>query len=288
MTTSSLLLYGDRRIKIHFSCSVATVQKQTGNIPSKPTKEKNQRESGAARTPPPFESAIEVIQQEYNGMLKANVEFGEDVKKLTAEKKDLAKIASDRAKKVEKLTTDNNSKAASIERLKGQRNLLKVECDSLKQTCADMSVEMTNLKNENSTLKKKVKEQDTLIKGLNQEIERLNRSVIRSENANQAQQKRLVRLGYEKNDADEICNNDELPGVLRGLDKELIERINNEIVDSAEKVTFKDIAGLENVKSTANELVIMPMKRPDLFKGLRDLSGSNGLLLFGPPGTGMF
>ena len=214
-------------------------------------------------------------------MIKANVEFREDVKKLTAEKKHLAKIASDRAKKVEKLTTDNNSKAASIERLKGQRNLLKVECDSLKQKCADMSAEMTNLKNENSTLKKEVKEQDTLIKGLN-------RSVIRSENANQAQQKRLVRLGYEKNDADEICNNDEIPEVLRGLDKELIERINNEIVDSAEKVTFKDIAGLENVKSTANELVIMPMKRPDLFKGLRDLSGSNGLLLFGPPGTGMF
>ena len=32
------------------------------------------------------------------------------------------------------------------------------------------------------------------------------------------------------------------------------------------------------------ELVCWPMKRPDLFTGLR--RGPNGLLLFGPPGTG--
>lgn len=79
-------------------------------------------------------------------------------------------------------------------------------------------------------------------------------------------------------------DDEELPEELRGLDKELIEKINNEIVDNGQKVTFDDIAGLENAKNTVNELVIYPMKRPDLFTGLR--ACPKGLLLFGPPGTG--
>lgn len=81
-------------------------------------------------------------------------------------------------------------------------------------------------------------------------------------------------------------DDDELPEELRGLDKELIEKINNEIVDSGEQVTFDDIAGLKHAKETVNELVIMPMIRPDLFTGLR--ACPKGLLLFGPPGTGTY
>ena len=73
---------------------------------------------------------------------------------------------------------------------------------------------------------------------------------------------------------------------MRGLDKELIEKINNEIVDAGEQITFSDIAGLENAKKTVNELILLPMKRPDIFTGLRAIP--KGLLLFGPPGTGMF
>lgn len=99
-------------------------------------------------------------------------------------------------------------------------------------------------------------------------------------------------------------DDDELPEGLRGLDKELIEKIKNEIVDSGDvsisnttkekcfgtylflskPITFEDIAGLEGAKQTVMELVCWPMKRPDLFTGLR--RGPNGLLLFGPPGTG--
>uniref|UniRef100_A0A7S1YZE4 AAA+ ATPase domain-containing protein n=1 Tax=Ditylum brightwellii TaxID=49249 RepID=A0A7S1YZE4_9STRA len=86
------------------------------------------------------------------------------------------------------------------------------------------------------------------------------------------------RSGNDNND------DDELPEALRGLDKELIEKIQNEIVDSGESITFHDIAGLADAKQTVLELVCWPMKRPDLFTGLR--RGPNGLLLFGPPGTG--
>ena len=77
---------------------------------------------------------------------------------------------------------------------------------------------------------------------------------------------------------------DDLPEELKGLDRELIAKIENEIVDAGESITFKDIAGLHECKQTVMELVCWPMKRPDLFTGLR--RGPNGLLLFGPPGTG--
>jgi SpoVK/Ycf46/Vps4 family AAA+-type ATPase len=78
---------------------------------------------------------------------------------------------------------------------------------------------------------------------------------------------------------------DDLPEELKGLDRELITKIENEIVDNGESITFMDIAGLNDAKQTIMELVCWPMKRPDLFTGLR--RGPNGLLLFGPPGTGI-
>jgi fidgetin-like protein 1 len=84
----------------------------------------------------------------------------------------------------------------------------------------------------------------------------------------------------EKKETDD----DDLPEALKGLDKELIEKIENEILDSGDTVTFDDIAGLDHAKATVQELVCWPMKRPDLFTGLR--RGPNGLLLYGPPGTG--
>ena len=79
-------------------------------------------------------------------------------------------------------------------------------------------------------------------------------------------------------------DDDELPEALKGLDKELIEKIQNEIMEAGESVSFDDIAGLADAKQIVRELVCWPMKRPDLFTGLR--RGPNGLLLFGPPGTG--
>lgn len=77
---------------------------------------------------------------------------------------------------------------------------------------------------------------------------------------------------------------EELPEQLKGCDKELVEKINNDIVDSGHEIKFDDIAGLENAKETVFEMVIYPMQRPELFTGLR--SCPRGLLLFGPPGTG--
>ncbi len=75
---------------------------------------------------------------------------------------------------------------------------------------------------------------------------------------------------------------DELPEELQHLDKELVKKIQNEIMESGDTVTFDDIAGLEDAKKTVREVVCWPMQRPDLFTGLR--RAPNGLLLYGPPG----
>jgi fidgetin-like protein 1 len=77
---------------------------------------------------------------------------------------------------------------------------------------------------------------------------------------------------------------DDLPEELKIFGKDLVEKIENEIMESGESISFDQIAGLADQKQTVQEVVCWPMKRPDLFTGLR--RAPNGLLLYGPPGTG--
>ncbi|WJX51183.1 hypothetical protein P8452_37398 [Trifolium repens] len=51
-------------------------------------------------------------------------------------------------------------------------------------------------------------------------------------------------------------------------------------------VQFDDIGALEDVKKALQELVILPMRRPELFSHGNLLRPCKGILLFGPPGTG--
>lgn len=51
-------------------------------------------------------------------------------------------------------------------------------------------------------------------------------------------------------------------------------------------VTFETIGGLETVKESLHELVILPLQRPDLFAHGKLLGPQKGVLLYGPPGTG--
>ncbi|KAF5799635.1 putative microtubule-severing ATPase [Helianthus annuus] len=86
---------------------------------------------------------------------------------------------------------------------------------------------------------------------------------------------------------DMLCGPDgELPEKLRNLEPRLIEHISNEIMDRDPNVRWDDIgnAGLHHAKKCVTEMVIWPLLRPDIFKGVR--SPGRGLLLFGPPGTG--
>ncbi len=123
--------------------------------------------------------------------------------------------------------------------------------------------------------------------GWNQSINKSNNNQPSSSKGNKGNSNNNNNTSYKTSNNNNNKNNDDdddLPEELKGLDKDLITKIENEIVDLGDPITFQDIAGLEDAKQTVLELVCWPMKRPDLFTGLR--RGPNGLLLFGPPGTG--
>lgn len=69
-------------------------------------------------------------------------------------------------------------------------------------------------------------------------------------------------------------------------DNEFEKRIRPEVIPANEiGVTFEDIGAMEDIKESLQELVMLPLRRPDLFKGGL-LKPCRGILLFGPPGTG--
>jgi SpoVK/Ycf46/Vps4 family AAA+-type ATPase len=94
----------------------------------------------------------------------------------------------------------------------------------------------------------------------------------------QQQQQQKNPNHHHKTDEEE----DDLPEALQRFGKELVQKIENEIMDGGDPITFDDIAGLHEAKQTIQEVICWPMKRPDLFTGLR--RAPNGLLLYGPPG----
>jgi len=51
-------------------------------------------------------------------------------------------------------------------------------------------------------------------------------------------------------------------------------------------VEFDSIGGLESIKQAFYELVILPLRRPELFCRGKLLDPQKGVLLYGPPGTG--
>ncbi|GMP69602.1 hypothetical protein CsSME_00028801 [Camellia sinensis var. sinensis] len=67
---------------------------------------------------------------------------------------------------------------------------------------------------------------------------------------------------------------------------EFEKRTRPEVIPASEiGVTFKDIGALDDIKESLQELVMLPLRRPDLFKGGL-LKPCRGILLFGPPSTG--
>ncbi|KAH6763295.1 P-loop containing nucleoside triphosphate hydrolases superfamily protein [Perilla frutescens var. hirtella] len=69
-------------------------------------------------------------------------------------------------------------------------------------------------------------------------------------------------------------------------DNEFERLIRPEVIPASEiGVTFADIGALDDTKESLQELVMLPLRRPDLFEGGL-LKPCRGILLFGPPGTG--
>nr|CCA18838.1 katanin p60 ATPasecontaining subunit A putative [Albugo laibachii Nc14] len=76
-----------------------------------------------------------------------------------------------------------------------------------------------------------------------------------------------------------------LPVLLHDSDlRPLAETISREIFQQNPNVKWNDVIGLEETKRLLKEAVVMPLRYPQIFKGL--LSPWSGILLYGPPGNG--
>ncbi|WOH06714.1 hypothetical protein DCAR_0626142 [Daucus carota subsp. sativus] len=76
------------------------------------------------------------------------------------------------------------------------------------------------------------------------------------------------------------------PPKMEVPDNEFEKRIRPEVIPANEiGVTFDDVGSLDETKESLQELVMLPLRRPDLFNGGL-LKPCRGILLFGPPGTG--
>ncbi|GAB1607013.1 katanin p60 ATPase-containing subunit A1 [Argonauta hians] len=69
-----------------------------------------------------------------------------------------------------------------------------------------------------------------------------------------------------------------------GVDKELVANLERDIVQRNPNVHWEDIADLVEAKKLLKEAVVLPLIRPDIFKGIR--RPWKGVLMVGPPGTG--
>lgn len=69
-----------------------------------------------------------------------------------------------------------------------------------------------------------------------------------------------------------------------GPDQNLIEMLEREVLDKSPNIHFDDIAELDTAKGLLQEAVLLPLKMPQFFTGIR--RAWKGVLLFGPPGTG--
>jgi hypothetical protein len=68
-------------------------------------------------------------------------------------------------------------------------------------------------------------------------------------------------------------------------DLELIEGIERDIVEGKVNVNWESIAGLNVAKELLQEAVVLPLWMPEYFQGIR--RPWKGVLMFGPPGTGI-
>ena len=114
-----------------------------------------------------------------------------------------------------------------------------------------------------------------------------NCSKLKKENAkkNNNVNQNITNYHYNINYQNNASNNQTNQKNIHDAEEDAMDqKVESEIMVKNPKVKFSDIIGMEEMKQTLYEIIVVPTIRPDLFTGIR--KPQRGILIFGPPGTG--
>ena len=141
-----------------------------------------------------------------------------------------------------------------------------------------------------STISEKIKKIDESIKKCSKKLkEKTSKNNDNQNNNNNYNysfnQMNNANNNFNNNNMNYNNNNQNKPKNLHDKEEdEMDQKVESEIMVKNPNVKFSDIIGMNDMKQTLYEIIIVPQIRPDFFTGIR--KPQRGILLFGPPGTG--
>lgn len=100
-------------------------------------------------------------------------------------------------------------------------------------------------------------------------------------------EKRCLERSLERLKDLKFANEEKISHIAALAENEYEKSLVSSVVSANDiGVRFDEVGALEDVKTTLKELIVLPMKRPELFRKGNLRKPCKGVLLFGPPGTG--
>ena len=132
----------------------------------------------------------------------------------------------------------------------------------------------------------KIKEKIKQVKQSAKKCSKLKKENVKKNKSNDAKNQNITNYNYNINYQN---NNNMQPktgqkSIHDAEEDAMDQKIEAEIMVKNPKIKFSDIIGMQEMKQTLYEIIVVPTIRPDLFTGIR--KPQRGILLFGPPGTG--
>ena len=127
----------------------------------------------------------------------------------------------------------------------------------------------------------KITEKIKLVQNEAKKCSKLKKENAQKRNVNQNITNYNYNINYQNNTQNKPQNQKNIHDTE---EDEMDKKVESEIMVKNPKVKFSDIIGMQEMKQTLYEIIVVPTIRPDLFTGIR--KPQRGILLFGPPGTG--
>ena len=178
-----------------------------------------------------------------------------------------------------KLNNQNNNNMSNTINNNVNMNNLKNNKNISNTVNYNINNNLNNMNNKSNNIKENQNSNDKNTNNYNFDFNALNNN-NQNDNSNNHNNNNLRNNNINKN-----TNNQNKPKSLHDKEEDAMDqKILSEIMTKNPGVKFSDIIGMNDMKQTLYEIIVVPTIRPDLFTGIR--TPQRGILLFGPPGTG--